>query len=38
MLQLKNITKVYPSGDVTALSGVSISFRKNEFVSILGQS
>ncbi len=38
MLQLKNITKVYPSGDVTALNGVSISFRRNEFVSILGQS
>lgn len=38
MLQLKNITKIYPSGDVTALNGVSISFRKNEFVSILGHS
>ena len=40
MLQLKNITKVYPStaGDVHALRGVSITFRQSEFVSILGQS
>lgn len=40
MLQLKGITKVYPSaaGDVTALRGVSLTFRKSEFVSILGQS
>ena len=40
MLQLKNITKDYISGDsvVHALKGVSINFRKNEFVSILGQS
>ena len=40
MLQLKNITKVYAAGDnsVQALNGVSLSFRHNEFVSILGQS
>ncbi len=38
MLQLDRITKIYPSGDVTALSEVSLSFRKNEFVSILGPS
>ena len=40
MLQLKNITKDYISGDSTvhALKGISINFRKNEFVSILGQS
>lgn len=40
MLQLKGITKVYPSaaGDVVALRGVSLTFRKSEFVSILGQS
>ncbi|MGN0484969.1 MAG: ATP-binding cassette domain-containing protein [Lachnospiraceae bacterium] len=40
MLQLKNIVKTYVTGDVTqdALKGVSIAFRKNEFVSILGQS
>ncbi|MBQ7088872.1 MAG: ABC transporter ATP-binding protein/permease [Clostridia bacterium] len=40
MLQLKNIKKVYASGDnaVQALDGVSLSFRHNEFVSILGQS
>lgn len=38
MLKLEEITKVYPSGDVTALHGVSIAFRRNEFVSILGPS
>lgn len=40
MLQLKNIVKTYVTGDLKqdALKGVSISFRKNEFVSILGQS
>lgn len=40
MLQLKNIIKTYETGDFTqdALRGVSITFRENEFVSILGQS
>lgn len=40
MLHLKNITKVYKvdSGDVHALKGIDIGFRKNEFVSILGPS
>lgn len=40
MLELKNITKDYPTGNETvhALKGVSLTFRKNEFVSILGQS
>lgn len=40
MLQLQNIVKTYKTGDLTqdALSGVSLSFRENEFVSILGQS
>ena len=40
MLKLKNITKEYVSGDtkVEALKGISIEFRKSEFVSILGQS
>ena len=40
MLQLKNIVKTYVTGDLEqkALKGVSISFRENEFVSILGQS
>ncbi len=38
MLRLTNITKTYPSGDVTALRDVSIAFRPNEFVSILGPS
>ncbi|MCM1084526.1 MAG: ABC transporter ATP-binding protein/permease [Clostridium sp.] len=40
MLQLKDIVKTYKTGDteVQALKGVSINFRPNEFVSILGQS
>ncbi|MDO4454711.1 MAG: ABC transporter ATP-binding protein/permease [Eubacteriales bacterium] len=40
MLQLKNITKEYVTGssNVQALKGISICFRKNEFVSILGPS
>lgn len=40
MLQLKNIVKEYEMGDSkqTALKGVSVSFRENEFVSILGPS
>ncbi len=40
MLQLKEIVKHYGSGEnmVTALNGVSITFRENEFVAILGHS
>ena len=40
MLQLKNIVKTYVTGELKqdALKGVSINFRENEFVSILGQS
>ncbi len=40
MLQLKDIKKTYITGEmeVNALNGVSIDFRKNEFVSILGPS
>ncbi len=40
MLQLKNIFKIYQMGDATqtALKDVSVNFRDNEFVSILGQS
>ncbi len=40
MLELNNITKDYPiaGGVVHALRGISIKFRKNEFVSILGAS
>lgn len=40
MLKLNGITKFYEMGDtkVEALKGVSLCFRKNEFVSILGQS
>ena len=40
MLRLKNIIKTYEVGgqNVDALKGVSIAFRKSEFVSILGPS
>ena len=40
MLQLKDIIKTYGNGDntVKALNGVSITFRENEFVAILGHS
>ena len=40
MLELEGITKDYPAGDtvVHALKGISVTFRDQEFVSILGQS
>ena len=40
MLELNNIVKNYTVGDteIHALQGVSMKFRENEFVSILGQS
>ena len=40
MLELKNIVKDYVSGNniTHALKGISVNFRKNEFVSILGAS
>ena len=40
MLQLKNIVKTYVTGELVqhALQDVSVNFRENEFVSILGQS
>ena len=40
MLKLKNISKVYQVGDlrVDALKGLSVEFRKSEFVSVLGPS
>ncbi|MBR3868338.1 MAG: ATP-binding cassette domain-containing protein [Clostridia bacterium] len=40
MLQIKDVAKSYTTGDFTqkALDGVSVSFRKNEFVAILGPS
>ncbi|MBR4770390.1 MAG: ABC transporter ATP-binding protein, partial [Clostridia bacterium] len=40
MLTLRDVRKEYGEGDgaVVALKGVSISFRENEFVSILGPS
>lgn len=40
MLELKNVKKDYIAADTTvkALKGISLSFRENEFVSILGQS
>lgn len=40
MLTLRHITKNYSAGGdtVRALKGITVSFRKNEFVSILGPS
>jgi len=40
MLQIKNISKQYKTGDLIqiALNNVSLNFRDNEFVSILGPS
>jgi len=40
MLQLKNVVKKYKLNDFTqiALNQVSMDFRENEFVAILGQS
>ena len=40
MLQLQNIVKDYRTGDtvVRALDGISLTFRKSEFVAVLGAS
>lgn len=40
MLQLQNIVKDYHTGDtvVRALDGISLTFRKSEFVAVLGAS
>ena len=40
MLELKNICKIYKSGEnqVNALRGIDLQFRKSDFVSILGPS
>lgn len=40
MLEINNIKKVYKTGNFTqrALDNISLKFRKNEFVTILGQS
>lgn len=40
MLELKQITKIYPAGgeNVQALKGIDMRFRKSEFVSVLGPS
>ena len=40
MLQLNNINKSYQTGDLIqkALDDVSLNFRNNEFVAILGPS
>ena len=40
MIKITDIVKDYKAGDsvVHALKGVSLTFRENEFVSILGPS
>ncbi|MDD4079680.1 MAG: ATP-binding cassette domain-containing protein, partial [Eubacteriales bacterium] len=40
MLQVKQIKKTYTTGGFTqtALDNISLNFRKNEFVAILGES
>ena len=40
MLQLKNINKIYVTGDFKqqALKDINLKFRESEFVAILGQS
>ncbi|HOW37634.1 MAG TPA: ATP-binding cassette domain-containing protein, partial [Bacillota bacterium] len=40
MLKLKNISKTYQVGEFRqrALDGVSVAFRKSEFVMVLGPS
>ena len=40
VLKLEHIVKIYETGSetVTALQDVSLSFRENEFVAILGHS
>ena len=40
MLKIKNISKIYETGDFrqVALNDISVDFRNNEFVSILGPS
>lgn len=40
MIQIQDIKKTYEAGEmkIQALKGVSLNFRKSEFVSILGQS
>jgi putative ABC transport system ATP-binding protein len=40
MIEIKNVTKIYQTGDIsyTALSGVSFSIADGEFVAIMGPS
>jgi putative ABC transport system ATP-binding protein len=40
MLEIKNITKIYGSGDATfqALKGVSFTIKEGEFVAVMGPS
>ena len=40
MLKIKNISKIYETGDFrqVALNDISVDFRNSEFVSILGPS
>ncbi|HET7318291.1 MAG TPA: ATP-binding cassette domain-containing protein, partial [Nitrospirota bacterium] len=40
MIELSNITKIYRMGevDITVLSGVCLSIKQGEFVSVMGPS
>ena len=40
MLEIKKVSKQYKTGDLVqnALSSVSLEFRRNEFVAVLGPS
>ena len=38
IIELKDIVKVYDSGNTIALKGVSLSIKEGEFVAIMGPS
>lgn len=38
LLEVKNITKIYHGNEVPAINGLSLKVKRNEFVSILGES